>query len=86
MSEEPTTRQIWAIQDLSGRLGHRISTARLRQLLPTREDASRAMEKLRDISSREAEKINALPVTMRAMARKQMTTDDLKEVFGDEQA
>ena len=79
---ESTASQLWLIQKLLSMLHEdRKSTAELRRIFPTKESASKAIAKLKEIQGREADRINALPVGLRLSARSQMSAEDRKEVF-----
>lgn len=72
--EPSTTRQLWMIDDLLKDFKRKQSSiAATRKLFPTKEAASKAIEALMEIQSREANRINKLPVEMRLWAHKELT-------------
>lgn len=80
--EPSTTRQLWLIDRLLGNFKRKQrSIAATRELFPTKEAASKAIEALTSIDSREANKINSLPVEMRLMANKTLTDEEWQQIM-----
>lgn len=84
--EPSTTRQLWAIAELlkGFRRGGK-SNAELRKIFPSKDSASKAIEQLKKADSREADKINALPVEMRLIAHKELTDEEWKKIKNGEE-
>lgn len=80
--EKSTTSQLWFINDLlrSFRRGSK-TTKELRDMFPTKSDASRAIKKLLEYDHREAERINGLPVEMRIWAHKEISDEEMDGII-----
>lgn len=79
--EPATTRQLWNIQEALRRLhagGKSIS--KLREMFPTKEIASKAIEILNEADHSEAERINKLPVEQRIFASKTLSKEFYSEL------
>lgn len=79
--EPSTTRQLWFIDDLLKGFKRRLpSIAATRRQFPTKEAAQKAIDELLKAESREAERINNLPVEMRLMAHKELTDEEWERI------
>ena len=80
--EKSTVRQLWLINDLLRAFSRgNKTTKQLRERFPTKEDASRAIEELKKYDSREAERINRLPVEMRVFAHKEISNEEMQSII-----
>ena len=79
---EASWNQLCFLQNLLGPFGNKLSIREIGDLVDNdKTKASIAIARIKKINSREADRINALPVEDRWRERKQMTEDEFRWVF-----
>ena len=79
---EPSWGQLCLLQNLLGPFGNKLSLKQISDLVDgDKTKASVAITRLKKISNKESERINALPVHDRWRERKQMTEEEFRWVF-----